>query len=288
MKRRYEFVLTHQQRGRGIEKEVKLKKEGMRPLFCRVGNKYRSAKTIISHFPKEYRTYVEPFIGSGAVLFRKEKKGKEVINDLDNDLIQAYRLIDKTNFTSLEKYERLKAGVGSRTRRDHPNDVETLRRLRAFYAKKPVGANDKLYHAILTFCNTFSGLGQGKLYIPENQITKLKKMDLYKERMKGVKILNEDYKKVIRDYDAAGTLFYLDPPYEDSKAIYKEGRGFDHEELARVLSGIKGKFALSLNNSPNIRRLFSKFRIIPIKEIGNRRIGDTDVGNRSDVLIMNY
>jgi len=284
--KRYEFVLTHQQRGRGIEK--KLKKEGMKPLFCRVGNKYLSAKTIISNFPKEYNTYVEPFVGSGAVLFRKEKKGKEVINDLDNDLIQAYRLIDKTNFTSLEKYERLKAGVGSRTRRDHPNDVETLRRLRAFYAKKPVGANDKLYHTILTFCNTFSGLGHGDLYKPENQITKLKKMDLYKERMKGVKILNEDYKKVIRDYDAAGTLFYLDPPYEDSKAIYKEGRGFDHEELARVLSGIKGKFALSLNDSPNIRRLFSKFRIIPIKEIGDRKFGDKQLGNRSDVLIMNY
>ena len=43
----------------------------MRSLFCRVGNKTSMAPHIINLFP-EHETYVEPFVGSGAIYFHKE------------------------------------------------------------------------------------------------------------------------------------------------------------------------------------------------------------------------
>ena len=64
----------------------------MRPFFCRVGSKRKYDKALISLFPA-HRTYVEPFLGGGAVFFRKEPSEVEVINDLDGKLVADYRLI---------------------------------------------------------------------------------------------------------------------------------------------------------------------------------------------------
>ena len=49
----------------------------MNPIFCRIGSKRYSAKEIIKYFPA-HETYVEPFVGSGAVFFRKEKIRAEI------------------------------------------------------------------------------------------------------------------------------------------------------------------------------------------------------------------
>lgn len=42
------------------------------------------AKWIISHFP-QHHSYLEPFFGSGAILFTKPRSAIETVNDLDDD-----------------------------------------------------------------------------------------------------------------------------------------------------------------------------------------------------------
>ena len=54
------------------------------------GNKSRYANHIIKHFPEEYNTYIEPFIGSGALLL-KTQPIKWIINDLNKDLINIWK-----------------------------------------------------------------------------------------------------------------------------------------------------------------------------------------------------
>lgn len=44
----------------------------MRSIIKYPGSKFRIAKQIISYFP-EHRTYLEPFFGSGAILFNKDR-----------------------------------------------------------------------------------------------------------------------------------------------------------------------------------------------------------------------
>ena len=56
------------------------------------GSKARLADWIIGHFP-EHHSYLEPFLGSGAVLFRKPRSSIETVNDLDGEVINLFECI---------------------------------------------------------------------------------------------------------------------------------------------------------------------------------------------------
>ena len=56
------------------------------------GSKWRIANWIISYIP-EHRSYVEPYLGSGAVFFNKARSPIETINDLDGDVVNLFQCI---------------------------------------------------------------------------------------------------------------------------------------------------------------------------------------------------
>ncbi len=88
-------------------------------------------------------------------------------------------------------------------------------------------------------------------------------------------------------YDRPHTLFYLDPPYWET-----EGYGVDfgieqYEKMADMLRVIKGKAIVSLNDHPDIRRIFAGFEIdtVPIKyTVG----GGSKTVERSEVIIFSW
>ena len=95
--------------------------KGLIPLFCRAGTKYRIRKTIINLFPKEYNTYVEPFVGGGSIFLNAPKNSKkEIINDNDREIIKGFRLIKRVP-TNLEFY---------------PKSVNTIPKLQRLFNKK--------------------------------------------------------------------------------------------------------------------------------------------------------
>ena len=98
--------------------------------------------------------------------------------------------------------------------------------------------------------------------------------------------LNENYKNVIKKYDSPNTFFYLDPPYEDSKALYEYDK-FDYNELFNIVNNIKGKFLLSLNDSKNIRNIFKKFKIKSIYRKPQGTTARITTGGK-ELLISNY
>ena len=68
------------------------------------------------------------------------------------------------------------------------------------------------------------------------------------------------------DYDRPETLFYLDPPYWGCETDY--GPGFERGDFARLadlLSGLQGRFILSLNDVPEVRELFAWAKIDAIE-----------------------
>jgi len=120
----------------------------MKPFFCRIGNKFYSAKTIIKYFP-DHDVYTEPFVGAGAVFFLKDKTKYEIINDLDTNLIQSYKLLQniKINFNISKEIERL-------------SQYDTLQKKRMYLSDNTKNRNiDKLYKKLLSSCNTFSSTG---------------------------------------------------------------------------------------------------------------------------------
>ena len=56
-------------------------------------NKFLLKNTIIENFPDDYQNmiYVEPFVGGGSIIIKKEPSIKEIINDIDKDLITVYK-----------------------------------------------------------------------------------------------------------------------------------------------------------------------------------------------------
>ena len=90
----------------------------------------------------------------------------------------------------------------------------------------------------------------------------------YGDRLKNTIVLNEDFRKVIKKYDSPKTFFYLDPPYEKSEeqGVYKNLEYFiTPEDVFESIKNIKGRFILSYNDSPKIRKLFNKFNIKLVK-----------------------
>jgi len=240
----------------------------MRNLFCRVGSKTAIADTIIKLIPS-HKIYVEPFVGSGAIYFHKVPSEKEVINDKDSELIEGYKLVKQVS-ADVSKYKNL----------------DTLDKIKRFYNSTHTSKEDKLLYKILKFCNTFGSTGKGDMYKESDPMNKIKNITKYKERLKNTIIFSQDYKTIIKKYDSADTLFYLDPPYENSKDLYKNSE-MDYNEMAKILSNIKGKFILSLNDSSNIINIFNKFKIkrITVKATGNNGIGENA---RRELLIMNF
>lgn len=87
------------------------------------------------------------------------------------------------------------------------------------------------------------------------------------ERLSSVTIERLPWSDFIRRWDRPGTLFYLDPPYYGCEDDY--GRDmFDRgqfEQMAEVLAGIHGRFILSINDHPEVRRIFARFAMEEIK-----------------------
>jgi len=92
----------------------------MRPIISYYGGKQRMASKIIRYLPK-HTVYVEPFCGGAAVFFRKPwpkvtnaDHYREVLNDLDGQLINFYRVLQDKD-TSEELIRRLQFTAYSRS-----------------------------------------------------------------------------------------------------------------------------------------------------------------------------
>lgn len=64
----------------------------MKSVIKYPGAKWRIADWIIDKMPNHY-SYVEPYFGSGAVFFSKQPSRIETINDLDDDVVNVFRII---------------------------------------------------------------------------------------------------------------------------------------------------------------------------------------------------
>jgi len=246
----------------------------IKPIFCRVGSKRALRNIVPRYFPKDYNKYVEPFVGGGAIFFYNDFSGKKIVlNDLDKDLMNNYKKIKRGLTGDISKY--------------NSTDLNYLKQI---YAKTGGTDMDRFVRYVLESCNTFGSKGQGNpLYKASNPFMKLKNLDKYQEKLSGASLLNKDYKQVIKSNDAVDTLFYLDPPYEDSTGLYKKDQ-LNLEELSNLLKGIKGKFLLSVNDSANTRKIFSPFKItkIKVKGQGHHENSAIGAGTRKELLVRNY
>lgn len=218
-----------------------------------VGGKSQLARTIIDMMP-EHKTYVEVFGGAGWVLFKKTASQVEVINDINDDLINLYRIL-KFHFDAfLAEFE---LQLFSRTTFNYMRQMEhgltDIQRAAKFYYLLRAA-----FACQLDGTFSYSRERKGMLKMGEELRQHLQSIH---ERLQYVVIENCSYAYMLKRMDHPDTLFYLDPPYWDCEKMY--GKGIwskqDFYDLKAQLDQIQGKFILSLNDTPEVRDLFQGY-----------------------------
>ena len=100
--------------------------------------------------------------------------------------------------------------------------------------------------------------GIDQLWVPES-------IEKVHDRLQRVQIESLPYEKILEKYDRPSSLFYLDPPYWERHLYKFNFSRDDFVALEQRLRTLKGKFILSINDEPEVRKLFRSFRIRTIK-----------------------
>ena len=208
------------------------------PILRYPGAKWSMAKALINYFP-EHKGYLEPFFGSGAILFNKAPVSIETVNDLDGELINFFRQL---------KSKRFKKMLNILMHIPYARDIyykwhkvprsKFQRALRLFIISWMSHGG---YQPHLTgWSNSKNPNGPNKARVYFNTIAEL---ETYHNRLKNVTIENTDGIKLIEEHDFKGTFIYIDPPYvlETRKsALYKKEMDDKmHQELLKTIVNLK-------------------------------------------------
>lgn len=179
------------------------------PLWYR-GGKWRIAPWVISHFPP-HDCYVEPFGGAASVLLRKEPSLYEVYNDLDDAVVNFFRVL-RTRPDDLVAQLRLTPWARRELElADRPVDDE-LESARHFFVRSWQSRRT----AVLGLSNRTGWRFQKKRSGGRQTRTWMRAIEdlhLVAERMRLVQVECDHAERVLARYDAPRTLFYVDPPY---------------------------------------------------------------------------
>lgn len=210
------------------------------------GSKWSMASWIISHMP-EHRTYMEPFFGSGAVFFKKDRSEIETINDLDSSVVNLFRVIRdhaeelayKVQFTPLsreEYYQSYKDPDPEET------DIEHARRflVRCWQAIGAKTSDRTGWRSLIASNGPDTAKDWDRLPTKILQVA---------DRLKEAQIEHQPAVQLIERYKRPDVLIYADPPYvleTRTKRHYKhEMKTEDHIELLEVLNEHPGPVLLS-------------------------------------------
>ena len=196
-----------------------------KPFLKWAGGKSQLIKDIVKLFPKDFDTYIEPFVGSGAILFgvlnNFPNLKKIIINDINFDLINTYEIISSNPINLIQTLEILQNEF-------YLFEFEDLKRKEYYLSKRALfnlRISDKIMQAALfLFLNKtcFNGLyrvnKKNEFNVPIGSYIKplicdSKNLLAVSIALRKVKILKGDYKETIKQAKHK-TLFYLDPPYK--------------------------------------------------------------------------
>jgi DNA adenine methylase len=201
----------------------------VKPFLKWAGGKTQLISEIEKNLPRPVVdrsfTYIEPFVGSGAVLFwilnNFPKLEKAVINDINEDLINTYKTIQSSPGDLIDILDVLQGEYHSL------DGIEEKKR--EYYYRKRELFNDRKqrrteHSALFIFLNRtcFNGLyrvnRKNEFNVPVGSYKKPTICDksnllAVSEALQKVELLCGDFEQTV-DYADANTLFYFDPPYK--------------------------------------------------------------------------
>lgn len=258
----------------------------MKPLFCWVGGKSKELKKIMQYVP-EYTTYIEPFIGAGALFFHLNPDNA-VINDIHSGIIALYREIAKGNADKVHSF----ASTIPNTREEFirvknmtcDNDLDVAKQF--YYLRKNCFRGIQRYNKkgedVSSWCNlTRSGAKINYSLIIKPEYTNL---------LGRTTILNNSFEKIFEQYNNENNFVFLDPPYDNGvMSNYFSPFGKDeHIKLAKLFKETKNKCLMIIGKTPFICNLYKDYIKCEYIKHYDIKTGKYSENNVLHLVITNY
>ncbi len=264
-----------------------------RPFIKWAGGKGKLIQQYIDYFPKDFKTYYEPFLGGGAVFFYLHPPSA-ILTDINAELVNAYRCVrDNVEelITILEEHQ-LRHG------RDY------------YYQMRQINFTNNIEKAArLIYLNKtcFNGLyrenSKGEFNVPIGKYKNPKICNPALLRSASVALQNAQIKvrhfeDILKQASRCDDFVYFDPPYHPLSATSNftaySRNSFSQDDQIRLkyvfteLAERGVKVMLSNSDCKFVRELYSDFKINSI--IASRLINSngTKRGKITEVLITSY
>jgi DNA adenine methylase len=196
-----------------------------------------------------HETYVEPFAGGAMVFFAKPPVPREVLNDIDPQVVNVYRVVQEYPLVLGERLSSLNYLVRNefkgRWEGQAPLDAAVYF-LAHHYTRYNGGAS-----ASFSLLKAREASRRDFISIMRRAV----------QRLHGVTITNQDALDCIAATDSQGTLFYCDPPYIEQRQDYRYGYSLAQtKDLEACLRSIQGKVIVSLEWTEVAGQIFSPDR----------------------------
>lgn len=219
----------------------------MKTIVKYPGSKWRLAEQIVSLFPKHH-SYLEPFFGSGAVLFSKPRSNIETVNDLDGDVANLFQCIQKDpeKLSRMVYFTPFSRQIYNESYNSIPSDpyekaVWFLIRCNMGYGYRTNGYKVGWKRDVQ---------GRERAYAAKDWSSLPGRVFETAERLRGVQIECRPATELIAEYNYKNVLIYCDPPYmaetrSGGTQYKKEMSDHDHELLLKQLLRHTGPVLLS-------------------------------------------
>ena len=283
-----------------LDTNVKLKYYNLQPFTKWTGGKRQLLGELRSYMPETYGRYFEPFVGGGALFFDLAPE-QAVINDFNEELINAYRqiknnpaelinlLIKHKENNSKDYYLALRSADRD-GRISRMTGVERAARI--------------LYMLRVDFNGLYRVNSKNQFNVPYGRYKNPKIVDvdlLYQIseylNENDVEILQTDFAEAVKDAQT-GDFVYFDPPYiplnETSSFTSYTHEGFSYEEQVRLRDTFKelterGVYAmLSNSSSPLVEELYKDFNIYFVEAQRTNGAKSSSRGKISEIIVTNY
>lgn len=249
------------------------------------GSKWNVASQIVNLIP-EHHSYVEPYFGSGAVLFNKTASNIETINDLDSDVVNLFRCIQK----DADKLARIVLTTPfSREIYDYQfkieeESVDLFERAAGFLVRCWQGHGFRTNGYKVGWKNDVQG--RESMYALWNWYRLPEWIMGIVERLRQVQIENRPALEVIKRFNYENVFIYIDPPYllstRAGKQYKHEMMDADHEELLKELLQNKAKIMLSAYESDMYNEYLKEWNKVYFRSCAEHG------KSRTEVVWMNY
>ncbi len=291
-----------------------------KPFLKWAGGKTQLIDIIFQNLPSNnIGTFIEPFIGSGAVAFRMLSlypEIKVIINDINSDLINVYRVI-KDNvselITELKLLEKEYISKDIECKKEFFYEIRNEYNKRDNFYKKISIKNASYFIFLNKTC--FNGLyrvnSKNGFNVPFGKysnpcICNENLLNIDCELLQRAIILNGDYSLTF-DYTSldGDTLFYFDPPYKPISAtssfnsysadIFDDSQQIRLKDFCDKLSSNNIKFILSNSDPKSVDiqnnffdELYSNYKIQRVNAKRNINSKGNGRGEIKELLICNY